>query len=55
MQLKKTVVLVSHRLANLEAFDRIYVFRDGQVAEEGSYQELAGRADSHFNFLRSKL
>ena len=36
----KTVILISHRLANMTDADRIYVLKDGQVAESGSHQEL---------------
>ncbi len=36
----KTVVLISHRLANVVKADRIYVMDQGQVAESGSHEEL---------------
>lgn len=37
---EKTVILISHRLANTVKADRIYVLRDGEVAESGSHDEL---------------
>jgi ABC-type transport system involved in cytochrome bd biosynthesis fused ATPase/permease subunit len=37
---KKTVILISHRLANVTGADRIYVLQDGQIKEEGTHQEL---------------
>ncbi|MBQ9165735.1 MAG: ABC transporter ATP-binding protein/permease, partial [Oscillospiraceae bacterium] len=40
---RKTVILISHRLANVVAADRIYVLDAGSIAEEGSHQELLGR------------
>ena len=36
----KTVIVVSHRLANVVAADRIYVLADGKVAESGTQGEL---------------
>ncbi len=37
---QKTVILISHRLANVEPADRIYVLRDGKVVEAGLHREL---------------
>ena len=36
----KTVILVSHRLANVVGADHIYVLDHGNVAENGSHEEL---------------
>ena len=40
---KKTVILISHRLANVTASDKIYVMEKGKVAENGSHEELLAR------------
>lgn len=40
---RKTVILISHRLANLEPADRIYVMQNGQVVEAGTHGELLER------------
>ncbi len=37
---EKTVILISHRLANVVSADRIYVLDGGKVAESGSHDEL---------------
>ena len=39
----KTVILISHRLANVVKADNIYVLKDGCVAESGSHSELTKR------------
>ena len=40
----KTVILISHRLANVVSADNIYVMEGGNVAESGTHEELlAGR------------
>ena len=43
----KTVLLISHRLANVVDADRIYVLDKGQVAESGTHQELLGRGGAY--------
>ena len=35
-----TTIIISHRITTLMAADRIYVLKDGAVAEEGSHPEL---------------
>ncbi|MBQ8822717.1 MAG: ABC transporter ATP-binding protein/permease [Lachnospiraceae bacterium] len=42
---EKTVILISHRLANVTASDHIYVLEKGQVAEEGTHGELLEKKD----------
>ena len=39
----KTVVLISHRLANVTGAGCIYVMQDGRVAEQGTHPELVAR------------
>jgi ATP-binding cassette subfamily B protein len=36
----RTVIMVAHRLSTIADADRILVFDDGRVAEEGTYEEL---------------
>lgn len=36
----KTVIMIAHRLATLQAADKIIVLKDGVVAEEGGHQTL---------------
>jgi ABC-type multidrug transport system fused ATPase/permease subunit len=40
---KKTTLLVSHRLGITSVVDRILVFRDGRIVEDGTHQELMER------------
>lgn len=37
---KKTVLLISHRLANCENADKIYTFADGTICESGTHKDL---------------
>ena len=36
----KTVILISHRLANVVRADNIYVLEKGSVVEKGGHEEL---------------
>ena len=36
----KTVIMIAHRLATLQAADKIVVLRNGVVAEEGGHETL---------------
>ena len=37
---KKTVILISHRLANVVDSDRIYVLDKGRLVEQGTHRQL---------------
>ena len=37
---KKTVILISHRLANVVKADQIYLLKDGQIEEHGTHESL---------------
>ena len=39
-QSKKTVLLISHRLANVIRSDRIYVLEHGNLVQEGTHEAL---------------
>lgn len=43
----KTVILISHRLANVVEADRIYMMKNGEFAEQGVHDELM-KLDGHY-------
>jgi ABC-type multidrug transport system fused ATPase/permease subunit len=36
----KTVFAIAHRLSTLREMDRILVFKDGQIVEDGTHRKL---------------
>ena len=40
MSENKTVIAVAHRLSTIQDYDRIYVFDEGRIVENGSHEEL---------------
>ena len=49
---KNTTISIAHRLSTIKRSDRIICLgADGQVAEEGTYQELASNPDGAFSKL----
>ncbi len=43
----KTVILISHRLANVAAADNIYVLEKGNIAESGTHSELVMKNNTY--------
>ena len=49
----RTVVVIAHRLSTVVRADKIIVMQDGQVAEEGTHEALAGRDNGLYARLNS--
>lgn len=50
LQGEKTIVVIAHRLSTIRNADMVYVLRDGQVVEQGSYDDLR-RQEGEFSRL----
>ncbi|KAL4445550.1 hypothetical protein ABPG74_004624 [Tetrahymena malaccensis] len=48
----KTLLVITHRLENIEKYDRIIVMDCGQIVESGSYQQLVKIKGGFFNKLK---
>ncbi len=50
----KTLIFIAHRITTLKKVDKIYVFKDGQIVEDGNYKELMTNKKSEFYRLNKK-
>ncbi len=51
----KTVILISHRLANVVKSDRIYMLKNGLAAEMGTHEMLMQRNGEYAKLYRSQM
>lgn len=51
----KTVVVAAHRLSTVKDADKIIVLNKGQIAEEGSHQELTQKQGLYYNLVKNQL
>lgn len=47
----KTLIVISHRLANVKNADRIYLLDKGNLVEEGNHKELMDKKNKYFNLV----
>lgn len=55
MAKKKSIILISHRLANVVTSDKIYVMAAGSVCEEGSHSDLLTRNGTYARLWNSQM
>lgn len=48
----KTVIIIAHRLATIEAADQILVVDDGRIAERGRHEELLRNGGKYAGFVK---
>ena len=48
---EKTVIVISHRLANVKNADRIYMLDKGILVEEGSHKDLMERKNKYYGMV----
>ncbi|MDH7794626.1 MULTISPECIES: ABC transporter ATP-binding protein [unclassified Beijerinckia] len=47
----RTTLVIAHRLSTIQSMDRILVFDDGKIVEDGTHTELMGRHDGIYRQL----
>lgn len=51
----KTIIFITHRLAAVQEFDRLYVLDKGKLIEEGTHSELLMKEGKYFDMIRKQL
>lgn len=51
----KTIIFITHRLAAVQEFDRLFVLDKGKLVEEGSHWDLVAREGKYFQMIRKQL
>lgn len=51
----KTVLLISHRLANVVKSDAIYFLQDGEIKEKGTHEELMNQNGDYSHLYNSQI
>ena len=51
----KTILLISHRLANVVKSDRIYMMKEGRIAETGTHEKLMEADGDYADLYRSQM
>lgn len=51
----RTVVVVAHRLSTVKSADNIIVLDKGNIIEQGTHSELAGRNGEYYNLVKNQL
>jgi len=51
----KTVLVVAHRLSTLIKMDRIIVFKEGKIVEEGNHKDLLQKKGIYENFWNMQV
>lgn len=52
---QQTTLVIAHRLSTIFKADRILVFKDGCIVEEGTHNELIDRAGIYAHFLKTQM
>jgi ABC-type multidrug transport system fused ATPase/permease subunit len=51
----KTVIMIAHRLSTIEHADVIYVFKDGQIVEQGNHHQLIKQKGMYTQLYQNQL
>lgn len=52
---KQTIITISHRLTTVEKADIIYVFKDGEIVEQGTHKELVAQSGEYTRMFEDQL
>ena len=52
---EKTIILISHRLANVVKSDNIFMLKDGNIVESGVHSELMANKSAYENLFTEQM
>lgn len=52
---RKTVLVISHRLANVKNADNIYVMKNGTIIENGNHEALCAKQGEYSNMINKQI
>ena len=50
----KTVIMITHRLANVKECDIVYVMQEGRIAEAGSHEKLLANQSVYAQYYQKQ-
>jgi ABC-type multidrug transport system fused ATPase/permease subunit len=51
---EKTTIIIAHRLSTIQYVDRIFVFKEGKIVEQGSHQELLEMGNVYYRLYQTQ-
>jgi len=51
----KTIISIAHRLHTLKKADRILVFDDGTISEQGKHEDLISQRGIYYDFMKTYI
>jgi len=51
---KQTVIAIAHRLSTIQGADQILVFHEGEIAEQGTHEELLARKGLYYKLHQAQ-
>lgn len=55
LRVGRTTLVIAHRLSTVEKADRILVFKNGRIVEEGNHTQLMARQGTYYQLNRAQL
>jgi len=51
----KTIITIAHRLHTLQNADKIIFLKEGEIAEQGSHEELVAKKENYYNMIKNHI